>query len=99
MDLVHILIILLSLLSSSILLILTYIKKGNKWIALLVGVVVNMLILSSFTMGIFHFHVESRMFGIAHTGSYILILFIPIISLINFYTLEFLKGRRIHTII
>lgn len=74
--------------------------KNKKWHARLVALGVNTLIMSIATMLLYKldvqtFHKQTEgLFGSLGIG--VLMFFIPILTLINFYTLEFIRNRSMN---
>ena len=82
---------------STIVSVLTLIKKNNKWLARLFAFCINTLFLVVVTWILYIINDEARVFGFGHTNLYILIFSIPIITWINFLILEFVRSRGIRT--
>ncbi|MEK3981534.1 hypothetical protein MKY37_21220 [Psychrobacillus sp. FSL K6-2836] len=74
--------------------------KNKKWHARLVALGVNTLIMSMATMLLYKLNVQTfhkqteGLFGSLGIG--VLMFFIPILTLINFYTLEFIRNRSMN---
>lgn len=89
-------IMLLSLLASTIASVLVLKKRNNKWLSLISAFCINTLILVVTPWVLYSFDEEVRVFGYGyHFSHFVLIQSIPIITLINFLILEFVRSRRI----
>lgn len=77
-----------------------YKMKNKKWLARIAAFIVNTLILSVATILLYRidvqtFHKQSEgLFG--SLGIVVLLFFLPILTLINFYILEFVSNRRMN---
>ena len=98
MNIVFIIILVFSLLVSTLTSIWLLKMKNKKWLARLVAFFVNTLILSIATVILYKldvqtFHKQTEgVFG--SLGIVVLVFFVPIITFINFYILEFVRNRR-----
>jgi hypothetical protein len=76
-------------------------RKQNKWLGMCVSFCINTFILSITT--IILYKLDAQMFhkqteGLLESlGILVLVFFIPILTLINFYILEFKRSRMIHS--
>ncbi|QUG41894.1 hypothetical protein KD050_00900 [Psychrobacillus sp. INOP01] len=97
MNIVFIIILVFSLLVSTLTSIWLLKMKNEKWLARLVAFFVNTLILSIATVILYKldvqtFHKQTEgVFG--SLGIVVLVFFVPIITFINFYILEFVRNR------
>ncbi|KGX91516.1 hypothetical protein N783_07580 [Pontibacillus marinus BH030004 = DSM 16465] len=87
-------IIFLSLLISAFTSVLLLKKKNNKQMSMLTAFCLNTLILLVATWILYNINDEARTFGFGHSGLYLLIIAIPIITWINFLILQFVKDNR-----
>jgi hypothetical protein len=75
--------------------------KQNKWVGMFVSFCINTLVLSVAAIILYKldgqmFHKQTR--GLFESiGVLVLVIFIPILTFINFYILEFVKSRMIHS--
>ncbi|MCF2648461.1 MULTISPECIES: hypothetical protein [Bacillaceae] len=83
--------IFISFFLSAILSILTFTKTKNKWVALLVAFCWNSVFLVGSTLIYYLCNEEAKLFGLGHTSIYVLPLFIPIISWIDFFIIELIR--------
>lgn len=97
MNIVFFIIILFSLLVSTLICIWILKKKENKWLGIFVAFCINTLILSMVTVILYKIDVQTfhkqtdGLFG--GLGILVLGFFIPIITCINFYIIEFVRSR------
>lgn len=100
MNIMFFVIIFFSFLVSTLTSILITKIRQNKWLGMLVSFCINTLILSVATIILYKldlqmFHKQTEgLFG--SLGILVLVLFIPILTFINFYILEFVRSRIIH---
>lgn len=96
MDIAVYLTLLFSLIVSTLFSIWLFKKKASKWLGVLIGFCINTLLLSVATI-IFYkvFNVKEVEGVFASLGILIFAFFIPIITCINFYILEFVKNKNI----
>ncbi|MBP1930180.1 hypothetical protein [Ammoniphilus resinae] len=80
-----------SLLFSTVVSVRILKKKHNKWISLLSAIILNTLILIGATWVLYSLNDEAKIFGFGHSGLYVLLFAIPIITWINFLILSFIK--------
>ena len=92
LDLISI-IMLISFFVSTVVSVLTLKKKNKRWLALLIALGLNTLILLVATWILYSINDEAKMFGIGQTNLYELIFSIPIISCINLIILQFMRSR------
>ncbi len=83
-----------SLLVSTIGSILVLKRKNNKLLSGLSAFGLNIIILVVATWIFYRGDDEARVFGLGHSGYYILILAIPVITWINLLILQFVKIRK-----
>jgi hypothetical protein len=92
---VFFIIIIFSLFASTISSLWILKKEGKKWLGLLVAFIVNTLILSIATISLYKIDVQTfhkqtdGLFG--SLGILVLVFFIPIITFINYFIMEFKK--------
>lgn len=84
-------ILFLTFLASTIAFVLTINKTNKKWFALLLAFCLNTITLISATWILFYLDEETRWFGMGHSGLYVLIIWIPIITWLNFVSMELVK--------
>lgn len=89
----NLIIILLSLLASTIASVLILKKRNNKWLGMLSAFCINTIMLLVATSVLYNLDEEARLFGFGHSGLYVLIFFIPVITWINFLILEFARVK------
>lgn len=88
--------LLFSLIVSTLMSILFFIKKGSKRIGLFMGFLINTLILTAALIIFYEVFYLKGVDGIfASLGILIFALFIPVNTCINFYILEVIKSRKI----
>ncbi len=90
-------IIMFSLLVSTILSVLILRNRNNKWLGMLSAFFINTLILVIATWVLHSLDDEARLFGFGHSGRYVLVISIPIITWINFLILSFVRNREVRT--
>ncbi|UTR13148.1 hypothetical protein MM221_10810 [Salipaludibacillus sp. LMS25] len=88
-------IIIFSLFISTVVSVLTLKKKNNKWLALLMALCSNTLLLVVATWLVSLINDEVRLFGIGQTNLYLLIFSIPIMTWVTFLILELIRNRVI----
>lgn len=86
-----IILLFISLLFSAALAIYTLTKTQKKWVALFVAFGGNTILLAGTTWIIYIYNEEFRLFGFGHSSLYVLPLFIPVITWINYFILELIK--------
>ncbi|OIJ20754.1 hypothetical protein BKP45_08115 [Anaerobacillus alkalidiazotrophicus] len=86
--------LLISLIVSSFVSIRIFNKKENKWLAVLVGFCMNTFLLVALTI-IFYkvYHVKEIEGLFASLGIFVFAFFIPILTCINFYILEYVRSK------
>ncbi|PID04681.1 hypothetical protein CSV65_14335 [Sporosarcina sp. P31] len=84
-------IILLSLVISTILSVWILKKKNNKWLSMFSAFLINLLFLSVVTWVLYSMDEEAKIFGFGHSGLYVLIFAIPIVTWVNFLIFQFVK--------
>lgn len=88
--------ILISLVVSTLFSIWLFKKKGNKWLGVLIGFCINTLLLSVATIIFYKVYNVKEVEGLfSNLGIFVFVFFIPIITCINFYILEFVKSKNI----
>lgn len=87
-------IISLSLFVSTIVSVWILKKKNNKWISMLSAFILNTLILVVVTWVLYSMDDEAKVFGFGHSGLYVLIFAIPIITWINFLLVQLVNKRE-----
>ncbi|WP_059171978.1 hypothetical protein [Bacillus sp. FJAT-27445] len=97
MNIVFSIIILFSLLVSTFTSVLTLKMRNKKWLGMLSGFFINTLILVIATWFFYILDDEIRLFGFGHSGLYVLIFSIPILTWINFFILNFVRSRGMRT--
>lgn len=96
MDIAVYLNLLFTLFVSTIISVWQFKKKENKWLGILIGFCTNTVILTGSTIVFYHFLNFKGMDGLfAGLGILVFIFFVPIITCINFYVLEFVKNKSI----
>ncbi|MGD6853965.1 hypothetical protein ACQCVO_02725 [Bacillus infantis] len=93
----NLIIILFSLIVSAIAAVLTLKRKNNKWLALLIALCLNALLLVAATGVLYFNNEEARVLGIGQTDLLELIFSIPIITWLNFFILEVIKRKGTRT--
>ena len=90
--------LLVSLLVSTITCIWIFKLNSNKWLSVLTALVINTVILLIATVLFYKFDVQAfhkQTDGVfSSLGILVFAFFIPVLTLINFYTLEFLRYQR-----
>lgn len=98
MDMAVYIILLVSFLISTFFSIWVFNKKANKWVGILIGFCSNAVVLSIATFVFYKFYHFKEGGGLfSSLGILVFAFFIPVISLIHFYIIEFLKNTRIKT--
>ena len=69
-------------------------QSNKKWLSMSCALSINALILTS-AWFVYQASDESKLFGIDPYNRYVLILFIPILSWINFLMISFIKNKKI----
>lgn len=88
--------LLFSLLVSTLFSIWLFKKKTSKWLGVLIGFCINTILLSIATIIFYKVFNLKEVNGLfASLGILIFAFFIPIITCINFYILEFVKNNNI----
>lgn len=90
--------VLVSLLVSTITCIWIFKLKSNKWLSVLTALAVNAVILLIATVLFYKFDVQAfhkQTDGVfSSLGILVFAFFIPVLTLLNFYTLEFIRYQR-----
>ncbi|MFJ7828542.1 hypothetical protein [Psychrobacillus sp. NPDC096623] len=86
-------IILLSLLISTMVSVWIIKKKNNKRISMFSAFLINLLFLSVVTWVLYSMDAEAKIFGFGHSGLYVLLFAIPIVTWVNFLILQFVKKQ------
>lgn len=95
MNIVVLLLLVVSLLTSTGISVKNFKIKQNKWLGIGVAFTVNTLILSLATIFLYKFDVQTfHKQADGSLGILVFAFFIPILTLINFYILEYLKHKR-----
>lgn len=102
MNLTILTIIVFSVLTSTLVCITIFKNRGYKWLALGAAFLINIIIMSLSTVILYkvdvqNFHKDaSGWFG--GLGILVLVFFIPIITCVNFYVLEYFRGKAIRSV-
>lgn len=97
MSLVTSMIILFSLLSSTLVSIFMMKKRNLKWFSLLTAFCINTIVLVTSSWILYSLDEEEQIFGDGSSGFYILLIFIPVVTWLNFFILELVRNRKIST--
>lgn len=101
MNITILIILVFSVLISTIVCILIFNQRRDKWLALGTAFLINTLLLSLSTVVLYKvdvqtFHKDANgWFG--GLGILVLVFFIPIITCVNFYVLEYFRGKAIRS--
>ncbi|WP_134699334.1 hypothetical protein [Ammoniphilus sp. YIM 78166] len=87
-------ILFLSFLASTVITVATKKKTTNKWLGLFIAFGVNTFTLITSTLILYQFDEETRWFGMGHSGLYVLILCIPLITWLNYFSGELVERLK-----
>lgn len=95
-------IIVISFLISTLVCIFIFKSRADKWLALGTAFLINTIVLSSATVVLYKVDVQTFHKGTSEwfggLGILVLVFFIPIISCVNFYILEYFRGKDMRSV-
>lgn len=90
-------IILFSLLASTLISVFMIKKRNLKWLSLLTAFCINTIVLVTSSWILYSLDEEEQIFGDGSSGFYVLLIFIPVVTWLNFFILELVRNRKINT--
>jgi len=85
----NIIVILCSFIVSTIISVVVMRNKQRKWLALLAALMVNVILLGTAYWLLYSVDRESQLFGIDFQDRYLLVAFIPVVTILNYIILSF----------